>query len=328
MLGLRFRLCPEVTRLTSLTSVAKAARLHRKQEAFCKHVVRITTWEISQLDYHENVLGCSLRQILMALRSTEPGSEHVRLFIAVEQRYWMQDGGFVLLTLPDLEHEARMTVAGLLPYLKHLATQKQQQPDRIESFFTAEAVDRMVGAYYDPTSREVISEDDNYLEEIAQCDEDMQFDLTQLLSDTAQASTSTAPEIAPQPGPSTTRPSPLALAAGTLLGGSASVTTFHTKTTSKSSHPTGSKKSKTTTTLSADTGSLSNQSIFTDADRQDIKSLQEATARTQSDIASIQSDLRSLLTSLALSSAPQDRPPGDPAASDAGPTSGRTGAGL
>ena len=221
-----------------------------------------------------------------------------------------------------------MTVAGLLPYLKHLAIQKQQQPDRIESFFTAEAVDRMAGAYYDPTSREVISEDDNYLEEIAQCEEDMQFDLTQLLSDTAQASQSPAPETAPLPGPSTTRPSPLALAAGTLLGGSDSVTTFHTKTTSKSSHPTGSKKSKTTTTLSADTGSLSNQSIFTDADRQDIKSLQEATARTQSDIASIQSDLRSLLTSLALSSAPQDRPPGDPAASDAGPTSGWTGTGL
>ena len=232
----------------------------------------------------------------------------------------MQDGGFVLLTLPDLEHEARMTVAGLLPYLKHLAVQKCQPPERIDGFFTAEAVDRMAGAYYDPISREVISEDDDYLEEIAQCEEDMQFDLTQMLSDTALASSTSAPVATTTPGPSSSRPSPLALAAGTLLGGSDSVTTFQTKTTSKSSHPTGSKRSKTPTPISADTVSLSNQSIFTDADRQDIKSLQEATARTQSDIASIQSDLRSLLSVLALSSAPQDRPPGD--------TAGRTGAGL
>ena len=263
----------------------------------------------------------------MALRSTEPGFEHVKLFLAVEQRYWMQDGGFVLLTLPHFEHEARMTVAGLIPYLKYLATQKAQPAERIEGFFTMEAVERMSGAYYDPTSREVISEDDTNLNEIEMCKEDMHFDLTQLLSEKAPSS-EPPPASAPTPAPTSSRPATLPMAVGTLLDGSDSVTTFQTKATAKGSTSTAPKKPPSITPVTSDTASTSHNSLFTDADRQDIQSLQAATKQTQSDIASIQSDLRSLISALALHPAPQARQPGDQAATDAGPPPGQTGDGL
>ena len=89
-----------------------------------------------------------------------------------------------------------------------------------------------------------------------------------------------------------------------------------------------SKKSKSTAHVSPDTASTSHHSIFTNTDRQDIHSLQVATKKTQSDIASIQSDLRCLISALALTPAPQVRQPGDQAGSNAGPPPGQTGDGL
>ena len=209
VLGIRMRLTPEVNRLTNLSSVAKATRLRRRQQAWCHHVVRISSWKISQLDFVDSELNCSLRQILMSLRSTEPGFEHLKLFFAVEHRYWSQEGGFVFLVVPSFADEARMTVAGLLPYLKYLATTKQQAPERIEGFFTPEAVDRLAGAYYDPARGEVVSEEEDLLDAIEQCSEDMLFDLTQLITDQAPPPT-TATE-APTLSATSSRPLLLSL---------------------------------------------------------------------------------------------------------------------
>ena len=169
-----------------------------------------------------------------------------------------------------------------------------------------EAVERMSGAYYDPTSCEVISEDDTYLNEIEMCEEDMHFDLTQLLLEKAPASEPPQPS-APPSGPTTSCPAPLSMAVGILLDGSDSVTTFQTKATLKGSTFSPSKKPPSTNPVSLDTASTSHNSLFTDADYQDIQLLQAATKKTQSDIASIQSDLLSLLLALALHPAPQVR---------------------
>ena len=265
----------------------------------------------------------------MSLRSTEVGSEHLKLFLAVEQRYWMQDGGYVFLALPQFEHEARMTVAGLLPYLKYLANLKRQPGHRIDGFFTAEAVDRMSGAYYDPATREVVTEDDDYLAEIEMCDADMHFDLTQMLSDVAHTPGS-PPSSTPGPvPPASTRPAPPALAVGALLGGTDSVTTFQTKGNSTATGKSASsRKSKVSSAPGSDQASLSNQSIFTEADRQDLQALQAATKQTQSDIASIQSDLRSLISALALDKPSQARQPGEAVTQDAGLSEGQTGVSL
>ena len=80
--------------------------------------------------------------------------------------------------------------------------------------------------------------------------------------------------------------------------------------------------------VSTDTASISNNTLFTEADRQDIQSLQEVTKKTQSDIASIQSDLRSLISAVDLHPAPQARQPEDQALPDAGLPDAQTGASL
>ena len=333
VLGIRMRLTPEISRLTNLSSVAKATRLRKRQQAFCQNIVRITSWEISQLDFADKDLGCTLRQILMSLRSTEPGSEHLKLFFAVEHRYWMQDGGFVFLVLPIFEQEARMTIAGLLPYLKFLAKEKRQPADRIEGFFTTEAVARMAGAFYDPTRREVISEDEAYLDDITTCAEDMHFDLTEMLTDKAsdKATATISPSAAPtDPGPSQ-RPSPPTLAVGNLLDGADSVTTFHTKTASKvTTQSTASKKSTASTpAVSSDTQSSTNESLFTEDDRKELRSLQDATKQTSLDIASIKSDISSLVSALAKLQAPQVRQPTESASPiTAGQSQAAAGDGL
>ena len=155
----------------------------------------------------------------------------------------------------------------------------------------------------------------------------MHFDLTQLLSEKAPSSEPT-PASVPPPAPPSARPAPRTMAVGTLLDGSDSVTTFQTKATAKGSTSTAPKKPPSITPVTSDTASTSHNSLFTDADRQDIQSLQAATKQTQSDIASIQSNLRSLISALALHPAPQARQPGDQAATAAGPPPGQPNDGL
>ena len=123
------------------------------------------------------------------------------------------------------------------------------------------------------------------------------------------------------------RPPPPQFGVGTLLGGTDSVTTFHTKGTSHgTSHTPSTKKTKSSSQPISDSTSLSNQSIFTEADRNELQSLQIATKKTQSDIASIQSDLKSLISALSLDKTSQARQP-DSSVPDAGLLP-QTGAGL
>ena len=317
VLGLRMRLVPEVNRLTNLHSVSKATRLRERQHAWCKHAVRITNWEISQLDFVDAELDCSLRHILMSLHSTEPGYENRKLFFAVEHRYWSQEGGFVFVVAPKFADEARMTIAGLLPYLKYLAVSNQQNPDRVEGFFTTEAVERLAGAYYDPARREVVSEDEGILDEIEACDEDLLLDLTQMLTDKATVDTSMPPSLA-EPAPQ--RPQPSAIAGRTMISESDSVTTFNTRTASKAT------ASKTRSTSSD--RSTSSASVFTAADRSEIQSLHAASQQTQTDIKDLKNSVQQLVTAFASFSTPRAGQPEDSVTPSAGSSSAGAGAGL
>ena len=115
VLGIRMRLIPEKRVMTSPAGVAKVEQMYSRQEAYCKHVVTVTTWELCGLDFVDPVLGTDLRTLLMSITSTEhPGQ---RLFQAVKQRYWTNQGGYVFVVLPQLADKVCPLIAGLLPYL-------------------------------------------------------------------------------------------------------------------------------------------------------------------------------------------------------------------
>ena len=87
VLGIRMRLVPEISQLTSTKAIAKAERMRSRQGHFDAGVVRITTWEIANLDFAEKEYGCTLRELLMSLCSSQENRSHIRLFHAVEERY-------------------------------------------------------------------------------------------------------------------------------------------------------------------------------------------------------------------------------------------------
>ena len=111
-----------------------------------------------------------------------------------------------------------MLIAGLLSYLRHLAEKCGYEQDRINRFFTAEAVDRLQYAWYDEDKQAVVSQDDFDLDDILSSQEDHLFDLTALCSEASQPSDAAIINTSPSP----------AIAVGNLLGESDLVTTFNT----------------------------------------------------------------------------------------------------
>ena len=92
-------------------------------------MVRITTWEIANLDFAEKEYGCTLRELLMSLCSSQENRSHIRLFHAVEERYWSNEGGHVFVVLPQLADEARPLIAGLLTLLRWYVLQDDNNVD-------------------------------------------------------------------------------------------------------------------------------------------------------------------------------------------------------
>ena len=231
-LGVRMRLIPEFDNITSPAGLTKFERLWHRQEAFCKHTVNVLNWELANLDHLDRDLGCSLRQLLMALRCQEEGMEHLPLFHSVEYQSWNRGGGYVFVILPQLEKYARPVVAGLYPLLRWIATTKGADPMRIDHYFTSDAVDRMREYWYDPVSKEIRNPDDVAMDSILDDDneDELMFDLTTFNSSQALPSSgSTPPDGAGSPSQAQqTSPN---LRVGNLLGEDDSVTTIQTRST-------------------------------------------------------------------------------------------------
>ena len=104
----------------------------------------------------------------MSLCSSQENCSHIRLFHAVEQRYWSNEGGHVFVVLPQLADEARPLIAGLLTLLRWYVLQDDNNvdPKHLDKFFTASAVKRAASSRYNPETGEVETEEDNLLDSI------------------------------------------------------------------------------------------------------------------------------------------------------------------
>ena len=186
-------------------------------------------------------------------------------------------------------------------------TNQKSPPDHIEAFFTPDAVARLAGAYYDSERGEVVSEDDDQLDAIEACEEDILLDLMEMPTDKATVD-SPAPALTSPDNPQ--RPAPPKMAVRNLLGGSDSVTTFHTKATSKAP----SKKTKAaSTSATSDSQSVTNDSVFTADDCLEFQSLKSSQEKSQNDILAICNELSTLTGLLSTFQHPQVRQPGESA---------------
>jgi hypothetical protein len=215
----KMRIVPDLTLQMSPLSRAKADRLRNRQANFTKYSVKATTWEIATLDFVDASLGASLRQMIMSIVSTT--REGIFLFHSIDP-HW-QGNGYIVTFLPDLEEEARMILAGLIPFL---VFRFPDHSDGIKAMFTPEAVQRAAEAHWDPTTGSVITAEDGIftgLEEI-----DMEYCLQ---------GTDIVVEGGPNGEPTETtaaqRPDPSNLQRPTFLTDQDSVSTIHTQGTSK-----------------------------------------------------------------------------------------------
>jgi len=156
-LQLKLRLVPEIRTLVNKNAKAKVDRLRLRQAAFVGSVLEMTTWEISSLDYVNPALGIDLRGLIKSIRST--ASPEMPLFHSIDPRW---DGnGCIVTYLPQFEDKAMACVAGLLPYLRHLAGAALHA--HIKKLFTMEAIKRSIRLYLDPKERCVVGASDNFL---------------------------------------------------------------------------------------------------------------------------------------------------------------------
>jgi imidazoleglycerol phosphate dehydratase HisB len=83
------------------------------------------------------------------------------LFVSVD-RVWNNSQIHVFQFMLSVDSEARATIATLLPYLQHLFG------DSVSRHFTAQCVVRNKDAYWDDERKEVVTNEDKYIEEAFQ----------------------------------------------------------------------------------------------------------------------------------------------------------------
>ena len=85
-------------------------------------------------------------------------------------------GGVIFQVIPQLEQEAREFIAG------KIITLRCAYGNKVDSFFTPEAIERAQDMYYDETDKTVKTKDDDLMDELEQADGDFTFadDLNEL----------------------------------------------------------------------------------------------------------------------------------------------------
>ena len=173
------RLVPELTPLTSTDTRAKFEWLRTRQENFCKHVVRATTWELGSIDYKDPTMNKSLRHLTMQIKARE--KPHLTLFHSID-RHW-QGNGHVATFIPQFEAEARMILAGLLPFLLHYHPNHEEQ---LLKFFSDPDKERLGEVTWDPVKYCIVTPDDIAVDSLMEGDDEF---------DCHPASRTTAPPL-------------------------------------------------------------------------------------------------------------------------------------
>jgi len=115
--GTKMRLIPTVSSIISQHSKEKFGLVIAKQEVFSANLATGTSWEFSQnllLDFKPRDAHHSLREIIMSIQSSKfPGKP---IFHSVDPA-WGSDNGVIFTFMLENEAEARIHIAGLVPYV-------------------------------------------------------------------------------------------------------------------------------------------------------------------------------------------------------------------
>ena len=170
--GIKLRMVPELTPMTTNNTRVKMDRLRAKQANFNHGLIRVTTWELNSLDYVSKELGVSLRDLIMGIRSKD--KPHLTLFHSVDDHWRGPSHGHVLSFIPQLQDHARMMITGGL--LTYLSFHQPDYAEEIATYFTASAVERAKENRWDPLTYTFITADDERLDNLLAADAD--FDLS------------------------------------------------------------------------------------------------------------------------------------------------------
>jgi len=122
-------------------------RLRVRQANFRAMIEGLPNDDIMQLDYSPTKESKTLREMIMAIESTEPKTPG-KLFHAVGQDW---KGRFTFVFLKNKGDEARMVADGIIPYLLHY------YPPEILQFFDPEAVIEKEDWYWDPDKNVIVN---------------------------------------------------------------------------------------------------------------------------------------------------------------------------
>jgi hypothetical protein len=151
-----------MTLLNGEKTKAKARRMAYLQRSFTMNVKTLTTWSITDIDTKDRIIGKTLREMILDISSTEEPTK--KLFLSIAKGH--KNKAVVLLTVfPQLEEEAAIRTATLLPYLSHF-----YPSERIAKYFTPDEIERCQDCYWDVATKQVTSPIDaaiNALEDIA-----------------------------------------------------------------------------------------------------------------------------------------------------------------
>ena len=165
-LGIKLRYVPMLQDIThNVKAQSGYFRLRLRQAHFVKKIVKCQCWEVASLDFVDSDLKQSLRSMIMSTRSVTHPS--LSLFHSVDTAW--RGGGVIFQVIPQLEQEAREFMAG------KIITLRCAYGDKVDSFFTPEAIERAQDMYYDETDKTVKTKDDDLMDELEQADGDFTF---------------------------------------------------------------------------------------------------------------------------------------------------------
>ena len=165
-LGIKLRIVWPLHDLMNINTRNKVAALRLRQLQFCQSMINMRTWELHDLDVVDDTSGLLLRDRLMEIKS----QSGYRLFHSVDPSHL--EGATQFCFHPDREDEARTMILALVPYLRwKVATAEPDLEDRdreillsrvVYRHFNQEALERAVGATWNPTTLTVDSPADSY----------------------------------------------------------------------------------------------------------------------------------------------------------------------
>jgi hypothetical protein len=130
------------------------------------------SWEFTQnllLDHKGRGNQVTMREAIMGIKSSKFKDHSV--FHSIDPT-WGSDNGITITFHPDNEVEARMYIAGLIPYIRDTLG------ERYLSIFTADAVDRHSDSVFDPITKQIYSNTDVWVNNSLSLDAEWNFTAT------------------------------------------------------------------------------------------------------------------------------------------------------